>query len=77
MDQMSLYFQATNTRVWARRGQTPAVWVSTQRDYVHFYGAVDVFSGQESALTLPKQSVYPDGHCSSYAIAPNGTKALW
>jgi transposase len=56
MDQMSLYFQATTTRVWARRGQTPTVRVATQRDYVHFYGAVDVCSGQESALTLPKQS---------------------
>jgi transposase len=56
LDQMSLYFQATMTRVWARRGQTPMVRVATQRDYVHFYGAVDVCSGHESALTLPKQS---------------------
>jgi transposase len=53
---MSLYFQATTTRVWARRGQTPTVRVATQRDYVHFYGALDVCSGHESALTLPKQS---------------------
>lgn len=53
---MSLYFQATTTRVWAQRGQTPTVRVATQRDYVHFYGALDVGSGQESALTLPKQS---------------------
>lgn len=53
---MSLYFQATTTRVWARRGQTPMVRVATQRDHVHFYGALNVGSGQESALTLPKQS---------------------
>ena len=56
MDQMSLYFQATLTRVWARRGQTPVIRVATQRDYVHFYGALNVCSGHEVALTLPKQS---------------------
>jgi len=56
VDQMSLYFQATMTRVWARRGQTPTIRVATQRDYVHFYGALNVCSGHEIALTLPKQS---------------------
>jgi transposase len=56
MDQMSLYFQATTTRGRARRGQTPTVRVATQRDRAHFYGALNVGSGQESALTLPKQS---------------------
>jgi len=53
---MSLYFQATTTRVWARRGQTPTVRVATQRDHQHFYGALDVCSGYECALPLPKQS---------------------
>lgn len=56
MDQMSLYFQATTTRVWAQRGQTPMLRVATQREHVHFYGALNVWSGQESALTLPKQA---------------------
>jgi transposase len=56
VDQMSLYFQATMTRVWARRGQTPTVRLATQRDHGHFYGALNVASGQESALRLPKQS---------------------
>ena len=56
VDQMSLYLQATLTRVWARRGQTPTVRVATHRDYVHFYGALNVSSGQESALTLPTQA---------------------
>lgn len=56
MDQMSLYFQATMTRVWARRGQTPTVRVASQRDQVHFYGALNGYSGQESALTWPQQS---------------------
>lgn len=35
MDQMSLYFQATLTRVWAPVGQTPIVAVHPQRDHVH------------------------------------------
>lgn len=53
---MSLYFQATTTRVWAPRGQTPHLRIATQRAHVHFYGALNVCSGQESALTLPQQS---------------------
>lgn len=56
VDQMSLYFQATMTRVWARHGQTPTVRVATQRDRAHFYGALNVSSGQESALPWPQQS---------------------
>lgn len=56
MDPMSLYFQATMTRVWARRGQTPIIQGATQRDQVHLYGALKVCSGHEVALTLPKQS---------------------
>lgn len=56
MHQLSLYFQATTTRVWARPGQTPTVRVATQRDHGHFDGALDVCSGHESALTLPRQS---------------------
>lgn len=56
IDQLSLYFQATLTRVWSRRGQTPIIRVARQRDYVHFYGALTVRSGHEVTLTLPKQS---------------------
>jgi transposase len=56
MDQMSLYFQATTTHVWAKRGQTPTLRVATQRDHVHFYGALNVKTGHEIALTLPKQT---------------------
>jgi transposase len=49
-DEMSLYLQATTTRLWAARGQTPVVRVSGQRDHVHFYGALNLCSGQEFAL---------------------------
>lgn len=54
LDQMSAYLQATMRRVWSAIGQTPSVWVTPQRDCVHFYGALDVLSGQEVALSLPK-----------------------
>ena len=50
LDEMSLYFQATTTRVWAAVGQTPVVRVSPQRDHVHFYGAVNLRTGHELAL---------------------------
>lgn len=54
LDQMSAYLQASLTRVWSPIGQTPYIWVTPQRDCVHFYGALDVISGQEVALSLPK-----------------------
>lgn len=30
------------------------MWVTPQRDHLHFYGALDVIGGQEIALSLPK-----------------------
>lgn len=56
LDQMSLYFQATTTRVWSPCGQTPTLRVATQRDHVHFYGALNLRSGQEVALPVPQQA---------------------
>lgn len=56
LDEMSLYFQATLTRVWAPVGQTPHVLVASQRQYVNFYGALDVLTGREIALSLPRQN---------------------
>lgn len=56
MDQLSLYFQATLTRVWALRGQTPIVKLSPQRDHVHFYGALEVRTGREIALPVSSQN---------------------
>jgi transposase len=50
LDEMSLYFQATLTRVWAPVGQTPIVAVHPQRDHVHFYGALNLCTGREIAL---------------------------
>jgi len=56
LDQMSLYFQATLTRVWSPIGDTPIVWSSPQRNCVHFYGALEVRTGREIALPVAEQT---------------------
>src|SRR5258708_31508224 len=53
---MSLYFQATLTRVWSPVGQTPIVRVSPSRDHVHFYGALSVRGGREIAMTTSEET---------------------
>ena len=53
---MSLYFQATLTRVWSPKGHTPVVKISPQREHVHFYGALNLMNGREVALTAPEQT---------------------
>jgi hypothetical protein len=50
LDEMSLYVQATQTRVWSRVGQTPIVAVHPQRECVYFYGALNLRDGREVAL---------------------------
>lgn len=56
VDEMSLYFQATLTRVWAPRGQTPIVAVHPQREWMHFYGALNLRDGREVALPALEQT---------------------
>jgi transposase len=56
LDEMSLYFQATTTRVWSLIGQTPLVRVSPQRDHIHFCGAVNLRTGHEFVLPALEQS---------------------
>ena len=56
IDQMSLYFQATLTRVWSLIGQTPIVRVHPQRDKIHFYGALQLRTGREIALPAGMQT---------------------
>jgi transposase len=49
-DEASLYLQATLMRVWSPVGQTPQVRVDTQRDMVHFYGCLNLATGEETAM---------------------------
>jgi len=52
LDEMSLYFQATLTRVWSPVGQTPVVKVHPGRECTHFYGALNLCDGREIALPV-------------------------
>lgn len=56
IDQMSLYFQATLTRVWSLMGQTPIVRMQPQRDHIHFYGALELRTGRQIALPAESQN---------------------
>lgn len=49
-DEASLYLQATLHAVWAPTGQTPCVRVAPDRDLTHFYGTLNLLTGQETLL---------------------------
>jgi transposase len=49
-DEASLYHQATLMRVWSMTGQTPVIPVTPQRTMTHFYGALNLATGQETVM---------------------------
>ena len=49
-DEASLYLQASLMRVWAPVGQTPVVQAAANRDSTHFYGALNLQTGEETLL---------------------------
>jgi transposase len=49
-DEASLYLQASLMRAWAPVGQTPVIRVAASRDSTHFYGSLDLATGQEVVL---------------------------
>lgn len=49
-DEASLYLQATTMRVWHPCGQTPVIHVSPNRDSTHFYGALNLQTGDETVM---------------------------
>ena len=56
LDQLVLYFQATLTRVWSPKGQTPYVQVHPQRECRYFYGALNLCNGREVAMPALEQT---------------------
>jgi len=56
LDQMSVYHQSSLCRVWSLKGQTPFIRTTPQRDCLKFYGALNVETGQQIALSLPKMN---------------------
>ena len=49
-DEASLYLQVTLMRVWSAVGQTPVVQCDPGRSMTHFYGALNLASGQETVM---------------------------
>ncbi len=49
-DEASLYLQASLRRVFAPIGQTPVVKAHPGRENTHFYGALNLTTGEESVL---------------------------
>jgi transposase len=52
-DEASLYLQATLHGVWAPRGQTPIIKLHPGRESTHFYGVLNLHTGQELAMRSP------------------------
>jgi transposase len=46
-DEASLYLQATLQAVWHWRGETPIVKLHPGRECVHFYGSLNLLTGEE------------------------------
>jgi transposase len=55
-DEASLYLQATTTRVWAAKGQTPVVGVHPGREKVSFYGTLNAHTGEEILMRSEKMN---------------------
>ncbi|MDQ3250003.1 MAG: transposase [Chloroflexota bacterium] len=49
-DEASLYLQVTLMRVWRVVGQTPVIPCDPGRSLTHFYGALNLTSGQETVM---------------------------
>ena len=49
-DEASLYLQASLMRVWAPVGQTPVIRACANRDNTHFYGALNLATGEQVTL---------------------------
>ena len=45
-----MYLQATLRVVWAQQGLTPVIKLHSGRENTHFYGALNLLSGQETVL---------------------------
>ena len=52
-DEASLYLQATIRKVWHKRGHTPIIKLDPGRKHMHFYGGLNLQTGQEVTLRSP------------------------
>jgi len=49
-DEAGLYLQATTSFAWSVMGETPIVRADPGRKQTHFYGALNLLTGQEIVL---------------------------
>jgi transposase len=49
-DEAVLYLQATLMRVWAPTGQTPIIRADPGRECTHFYGTLNLLTGEETVV---------------------------
>mgnify|MGYP006299720377 CR=1 FL=1 len=52
-DEASVYLQATTCAVWAPKGQPPVIRVHPGREMTHFYGTLNLLTGDEHAQHGP------------------------
>lgn len=55
-DEASLYLQATLQVVWAPRGHTPSLKLHPGRECTHFFGALNLDTGQDIAMRSAKMN---------------------
>lgn len=49
-DEASLYLQATTMAVWAPHGRTPVIRADPGRESIHFFGALNLHTGQDIVM---------------------------
>jgi transposase len=69
LDQMTVYLQENLARVWSVRGQSPVFRQAAQRESLKFYGALELQSGYEMALALPKMDSENTIHFLQHLLA--------
>jgi len=55
-DEASLYLQATTAVVWFPRGQRPVVRLDPGRKHCHFYGALNLHTGEEIVMRTARMT---------------------
>ncbi len=55
-DEASMYLQATTQAVWSPKGQTPYVRAHPGREMTHFYGTLNLLTGEEIAQREDKMN---------------------
>jgi len=75
-DEASLYLQATLHAVWAPVAQTPCIRLAPDRDLTHFYGTLNLLTGQETLTRTDTLSALVTTHHLQQLVATYPGKPL-